>query len=55
MIEGNNHTCKVGQDDIWGNSRPRDIRLQIYISLTVGLVAFLTFCASLPLDSAYQR
>ncbi|KAF2031781.1 DUF221-domain-containing protein [Setomelanomma holmii] len=37
-----NNTC--GQDDLWGNSRPRDIRLQISISVTVGVVAFLVFC-----------
>ncbi|KAF1942686.1 DUF221-domain-containing protein [Clathrospora elynae] len=44
MIEGNNKSCNVGRDDIYGISRPRDVRLQIYISLTLGLGAFLTFC-----------
>ncbi|KAF1845818.1 DUF221-domain-containing protein [Cucurbitaria berberidis CBS 394.84] len=44
MIEGNNNTCRAGRDDIWGKSHPRDLRLQIYISLTLGLGAFLTFC-----------
>ncbi|KAL6706884.1 hypothetical protein ACN47E_005027 [Coniothyrium glycines] len=39
-----NDTCDVGRDDIWGTSRPRDVRLQIYMSLTLGLGAFLTFC-----------
>jgi len=47
MIEGNNKNCTAGKDDIWGTSRPRDVRLQIYISLTLGILAFLTFCASL--------
>ncbi|KAH7391967.1 hypothetical protein BKA66DRAFT_458879 [Pyrenochaeta sp. MPI-SDFR-AT-0127] len=44
MIEGKNNKTCGGQDDIWGKSRPRDVRLQIYISLTLGLGAFLTFC-----------
>ncbi|KAH7077039.1 hypothetical protein FB567DRAFT_140307 [Paraphoma chrysanthemicola] len=43
-MKEDNGTCGAGPDDLWGNSRPRDIRLQIYISLSVGLVAFLTFC-----------
>jgi hypothetical protein len=43
----NNKTCDVGRDDIWGTGRPRDVRLQLYISLTLGVLAFLTFCASL--------
>lgn len=47
MLEGNNSTCNADQDDIWGRSRPRDVRLQIYISVTLGLGAFLTFCVSL--------
>jgi hypothetical protein len=41
MIKGND-TC--GGDDIWGTARPRDVRLQIYISFALGLGAFLTFC-----------
>lgn len=43
MLEGNK-PCKAAQDDIWGKARPRDVRIQIYISLTLGLGAFLTFC-----------
>ncbi|KAF1832908.1 DUF221-domain-containing protein [Decorospora gaudefroyi] len=39
-----NNTCGSGSDDIWGTSRPRDVRLQVYMSLTLGLGAFLTFC-----------
>jgi hypothetical protein len=42
------HNCTVGRDDPFGQSRPRDIRLQVYISLTLGLGAFLAFCASPP-------
>jgi hypothetical protein len=41
MIKGNS-TC--GSEDIWGIARPRDVRLQIYISFALGLGAFLTFC-----------
>ncbi|KAF2831957.1 DUF221-domain-containing protein [Ophiobolus disseminans] len=39
-----NKTCNLGRDDIYGTSRPRDVRLQIYVSLTLGVGAFLTFC-----------
>jgi hypothetical protein len=46
---GKNNTCNVGRDDPFGTSRPqRDVRLQIYISLTLGMGAFVSFCASLP-------
>ncbi|KAH8726314.1 hypothetical protein GQ44DRAFT_706105 [Phaeosphaeriaceae sp. PMI808] len=44
MIEAGNSTCGLGRDDILGISRPRDVRLQIYISFTLGIGAFLTFC-----------
>jgi len=44
MIESGNRTCGSGRDDIWGTARPRDIRLQIYISLALGSAAFLAFC-----------
>ncbi|CAO2649135.1 Nn.00g100840.m01.CDS01 [Neocucurbitaria sp. VM-36] len=44
MIEGKNRTCNAGRDDIWGFSSTRDVRLQIYISVSLGLGAFLTFC-----------
>lgn len=43
MIPGNN-TCGDGQDDFWGKDRPRDVRLQIYLSVTIGVLAFLSFC-----------
>jgi hypothetical protein len=43
MIKGND-TCKGSSDDVWGQLRPRDVRLQIYISFALGLSAFLTFC-----------
>ncbi|CAI6341656.1 unnamed protein product [Periconia digitata] len=38
--------CKAGHgdDDIWGVINPRDTRIQIYLSLALGLTAFLTFC-----------
>ncbi|KAF2854770.1 DUF221-domain-containing protein [Plenodomus tracheiphilus IPT5] len=45
MIESKrNDTCGGDPDDIFGTARPRDVRLQIYISLALGLWAFLTFC-----------
>ena len=44
MINHRNDTCKAGRDDIFGTGRPRDVRLQIYISLTLGVGAFLVFC-----------
>ncbi len=46
MIEDpkNSTTCGAGRDDIWGTSHPRDIHLQIGISLTLGVGAFVTFC-----------
>jgi hypothetical protein len=47
MIPDNKNSCKEGSDDIWGTSRPRDVRLQLYISVTLGLGAFLTFCVCL--------
>jgi hypothetical protein len=49
MIPGNrtNNTCGAYRYDPRGDDHPRDIRLQIYISLTLGVGAFLTFCASL--------
>lgn len=43
-----NDTC--GSDDPFGEKHPRDIRLQIYLSLILGIGAFLTFCASPPLQ-----
>ena len=48
MLEPKNSTCKDGSDDIWGTSRPRDVRLQIYLSFSLGLFAFLTFCVRSP-------
>jgi len=40
-----NGTCDAQSDqDIWGKEHPRDVRLQIYISLTLGVGAFLLFC-----------
>ncbi|KAF2134228.1 DUF221-domain-containing protein [Dothidotthia symphoricarpi CBS 119687] len=48
MIEKNNKTCTAGSEDIWGKSRPRDVRIQIYFSLTLGLAAFLAFCILRP-------
>jgi len=48
MIESGNRTCGSGRDDIWGTARPRDIRLQIYISLALGSAAFLAFCVRRP-------
>ncbi|CAE7177109.1 hypothetical protein P3342_001812 [Pyrenophora teres f. teres] len=44
MLKPKNDTCPGSSDDIWGTSRPRDVRLQIYLSFSLGLFAFLTFC-----------
>jgi hypothetical protein len=55
MIKPRNETCNIGRDDIYGTSRPRDVRLQIYLSLTLGLGAFLTFCASPPRPMTASR
>lgn len=41
-----NNTCNDGKDDPFGKDRPRDVRLQIYISMTLGVLAFLAFCVS---------
>ncbi|KAF2645744.1 DUF221-domain-containing protein [Massarina eburnea CBS 473.64] len=41
----NESNCAAGHNDIWGTeSDPRDTRIQIYLSLVLGLSAFLTFC-----------
>jgi hypothetical protein len=47
MINHRNDTCKAARDDILGTTRPRDVRLQIYISMTLGVGAFLVFCVRL--------
>ncbi|KAF2710475.1 DUF221-domain-containing protein [Pleomassaria siparia CBS 279.74] len=41
-----NSTCKSGADDLWGNmpTRQRDFRIQIYLSVALGLGAFMSFC-----------
>jgi hypothetical protein len=40
-----NDTCKTpDQGDLWGQSNPRDKVIQIYISVGLGVVAFLGFC-----------
>jgi hypothetical protein len=45
-MEQGDRTCKEGRDDLWGTSNPRDTRIQIYISIALGVLAFLTFCVS---------
>jgi hypothetical protein len=37
---------KPGQGELWGTSNPRDTRIQIYISIALGVSAFLGFCVS---------
>lgn len=44
MIKNANDSCTADRDDILGTTRPRDVRLQLYISLTLGVGAFLGFC-----------
>lgn len=46
MTDRYNKTCDAVSDpaDILGQIHPRDVRLQIYISLTLGVGAFLLFC-----------
>jgi hypothetical protein len=46
-------TCPKSQDDFWGTSNPRDTRIQIYISIALGVTAFLTFCVSPPAASTH--
>ncbi|KAI8935798.1 hypothetical protein NX059_007316 [Plenodomus lindquistii] len=48
MLGENKTTCGGTPDDIYGTARPRDVRLQLYISLGLGLGAFLTFCLLRP-------
>ncbi|KAF2185100.1 DUF221-domain-containing protein [Zopfia rhizophila CBS 207.26] len=43
-MKNDTDTCKSGLDDVWGTARPRDTRIQIYVSVALGLGAFLTFC-----------
>lgn len=47
MIPLKNHTCQSGGHDWLDNTHPRDVRLQIYISMTLGVGAFLLFCVRL--------
>ena len=47
MTNYGNDTCKPDRDVILGMTHPRDVRLQIYISLTLGVGAFLLFCVRL--------
>ncbi|KAH6612707.1 hypothetical protein C7974DRAFT_369744 [Boeremia exigua] len=44
MTDHSNDTCKTGSSDTFGTGHPRDIRLQLYISVTLGVGAFLLFC-----------
>ena len=43
MVTITNETCPVVEDP-WQRSQPRDVRIQLYISSTLGLGAFLAFC-----------
>ncbi|KAF2740394.1 DUF221-domain-containing protein [Polyplosphaeria fusca] len=45
----NNKTCdSPNQNELWGFSNPRDTFIQIYISVALGVVAFLGFCLLRP-------
>jgi hypothetical protein len=46
MTKGND-TCKKGSEDIFNKEHPRAFHLQIVISATLGIGAFLTFCVRL--------
>ncbi|KAL5117204.1 hypothetical protein ACEQ8H_004893 [Pleosporales sp. CAS-2024a] len=48
MIPHRNDTCNIGRDDPYGRNRPRDIHLQLYLSLGLGVGAFFTFCLLRP-------
>jgi hypothetical protein len=41
------HNCTAVEPGV-PDRHPRDVRLQIYISLALGVPAFLAFCASPP-------
>ncbi|KAF1950733.1 DUF221-domain-containing protein [Byssothecium circinans] len=43
-MKNENNTCPAGPDDLWGTADPRATRIQIYLSLALGVSAFLTFC-----------
>ncbi|EUC40893.1 hypothetical protein COCMIDRAFT_107574 [Bipolaris oryzae ATCC 44560] len=43
-IGKHNKTCPDETGDPWGTLRPRDVRLQLYLSLGLGIGAFLIFC-----------
>jgi hypothetical protein len=48
MISTDNGTCTPVAGDPFGKDAPaREFRLQFYISATLGVGAFLSFCASL--------
>jgi hypothetical protein len=36
--------CSVSHNDLWGRSDPRNTRIQLYLSLALGVTAFTTFC-----------
>lgn len=55
MTDHRNDTCKAGRDDVFGLNHTRDVRLQIYISLTLGLGAFLAFCVRLLRNATRRR
>jgi hypothetical protein len=55
MIFKDNGTCTPDAGDPFGkDAPPREFRLQFYISLTLGVVAFLTFCASFHAPSRHE-
>jgi hypothetical protein len=45
-MKNDSRTCNstLGEDDIYGTKHPRDTAIQISISITLGFLAFLTFC-----------
>ncbi|KAF2474667.1 DUF221-domain-containing protein [Lindgomyces ingoldianus] len=43
-MKNNTSTCKSGSDNLWGTKEPKNTWIQIYLSVGLGLWAFLTFC-----------
>ncbi|ORY16262.1 hypothetical protein BCR34DRAFT_557517 [Clohesyomyces aquaticus] len=43
-MKGHSKTCRAGSDNLWGDKDPKDTWIQIYLSVGLGLWAFLTFC-----------
>lgn len=43
MLDDDKNICQ-GPSDLWGTASPRDTPNQIYLSVALGLSAFVAFC-----------